>query len=81
MARKDEGGVLCPYCGYDFCVVIDTYGVKQPDVTFTVKKRRRKCKRCHKRFNTLEIYEDLVHDWYDKAHFEDRINAARKRTD
>jgi len=43
----------CPYCNYHDTKVLDTREIE------TVVKRRRKCLKCEKRFNTFERVESL----------------------
>ena len=46
----------CPYCGHSDTKVIDARGLRDGDV----KRRRRECPECARRFTTYERIEDLL---------------------
>jgi transcriptional repressor NrdR len=48
--------VRCPYCGHADTKVIDARGLRDGDV----KRRRRECSECARRFTTYERIEDLL---------------------
>lgn len=54
-------GVICPYCGYNKSMVVDTRA------HYDGIYRRRECDQCMKRFTTYEFTDAMVVKIKDKA--------------
>lgn len=64
-------GVICPYCGYNKSMVVDTRA------HYDGICRRRECDQCMKRFTTYEFTEDMVKRIKDRA-FDMGIEEGRE---
>lgn len=64
--------LTCPYCGSTNFRTIDTRNLEK----YTGWFRRKECQECHQRWNTFEVYEDMLKE----SMPDDPIRSYRKKS-